>query len=76
MKNNRSSGFVVLIVIMISVMILVYLMAKQYQNLAERNHNVITAEEQAGLREQGSPIDRADAARDSIESRNKFYFGQ
>jgi hypothetical protein len=80
MNKHTSGGFAALVALMIVVMIIVFLMAQQYQKLAERNHEIIPAEEQgqnSGRIEystsSGSPIDRADAARDALESRDRQF---
>lgn len=79
MNKKTNGGFAALIAIMIGVMIVVFLMAQQYQRYAERNHDIIPAEEQGQLTDResstssGSPKDRANNARSILEARDREF---
>ncbi len=80
MKNNNSGGYVAILVVLISVAIVAFLMADQYQRIAARDKQISnSADNSAGTDTTSAPImpiDRALDVKATLEARDRFIMSE
>jgi hypothetical protein len=77
MKKSYSGGYVAILLLFVGVAIMIFLMAQQYEKIAQRRQDTLRQENAAnGDTSSVHPIDRALDIKATVEARDRAMLGQ